>query len=87
MSEQTPGPWADDEALNGGIHSTVTGKMLIPHSVPLSPEDRTLILAAPDLLETLRGLVTLCQEDESYHDPENEPDSYAALERAEAAIA
>lgn len=46
-----------------------------------------VMLAAPDLLETLRGLVTLCQEDESYHDPENEPDSYAALERAEAAIA
>jgi hypothetical protein len=43
--------------------------------------------AAPDLLAALCSLVTLCQEDESYQDPEREPDSYAALKRAEVLIA
>lgn len=52
----TPGPWVDDEAEIGGIHSTVTGKMLIPHSVPLSPEDRALIAAAPDLVAACKAM-------------------------------
>jgi hypothetical protein len=41
----------------------------------------------PELLAALRELVTLCQEDPSFRDPEHEPDSYAALVHAEQVIA
>ena len=76
MTQHTPGPWHvvyryEVEAEDGsGIGKANRG------------DDALLFAAAPDLLEALRELVTICQEDPSFCDPEHEPDSYAALKAA-----
>lgn len=88
MSEYTPGPWMDDEGVEpwGGIHSTVNGKMLVPHSVPLSPADRALITAAPDLLEACAWLVTLYES--AVDGGLDDPDAWTqTITEAKAAIA
>jgi len=55
----TPGEWAEDDAVNGGIHSVATGKMLIPYSVvpTLSTEDRAFVAESRTLLPALARAV------------------------------
>ena len=69
-----------NEMLNKG-YATVSAVEDLVNELRIARQQRDSLLAA------LRGLVTLCQENQSFHDPEHEPDSYAVLVHAEQAIA
>jgi hypothetical protein len=71
-------------ALIAAAHELQRGHAELDHLV----DDHLRLFEQRDaLLDALWELVTLCQEDPSFHDPVHEPDSYAALVHAEQAIA
>lgn len=89
----TPGPWRIHKLPwctyigAGPVVDSVTGasRDCIAYNVSEGPNAR-LIAAAPDLYEALKVMVELAQETDYFTDP-SDPDPYAALKTAEAAIA
>ncbi len=69
--------------------AVVTRGRVVLTSASIYPADHAsldLAAAAPELFRALRDVVALVEAEPSFNDPAGEPDSYAALVRAKAAL-
>ena len=88
MSNHTPGPWKANFAISGSVYIFGGDRNFACVFDEWRDESNqeanaNLIAAAPDLLEALEELLSLCQRQEDFHDDGDG----CMFERASAAIA
>ena len=88
MSKHTPGPWKANFAISGSVYIFGGDRNFACVFDEWRDEanqeaNANLIAAAPDLLEALEELLSMCQRQEDFHDD----DDGCMFERASAAIA
>ena len=88
MSNHTPGPWKATFAISGSVYIFGGDRNFVRVFNEWLDEanqeaNACLIAAAPDLLEVLEELLSMCQRQEDFHDDGDG----CMFERASAAIA
>ena len=88
MSKHTPGPWKANFAISGSVYIFGGDRNFVCVFNEWRDEanqeaNANLIAAAPDLLEALEELLSMCQRQEDFHDDGDG----RMFERASAAIA